>query len=242
MQADKKVKVMIGSDVKFTVILSDSPTSTTNIQSVDAYFVHKDLRRQSKKDKAQFKFLRRYPIEPCVNDIKSTICCLNNPGIYGYNTKPVGICAPVYAGFGVEPFDPNNVTLKSAGVVKAAVYYTAQRDTVEIYFPGLQQKILGEYDLVINARVYDPNFSFDHSKMVAISYEELVELNDSTDGNTGTNATISYDGDITIDDPTVELSSDNYVQSGQVNNGILTLDMSNGSDVNINLDGSIIWN
>lgn len=203
MQTDKKVTVMLKTDLKFKVrFLKEEQANAVNIQSVDAYFINRSLRErkfeEQKEFKKHFKFLRRYPIEPCVNDLHSTICCLNNPGIYGYNTRPVGICAPVYAGFGVEPcfghhchghhhhydclhHDAPGPHVEGPEVIKAPIFYTADRMAVEVYFPAWLQKVPGEYDLVMTIVMYDNKYCLHNARTITISYESLVTLTETSD-------------------------------------------------------------
>ena len=254
MQTENKITAMLKSDVKINVrLVGEDQSHTVNIQSVDAYFIHKDLRIKAEENKKHFKFLRRYPIEPCVNNLRSTICCLNNPGIYGYNTRPVGTCAPVYAGFGVEPFGKGRKIFPGGPeVVKAAVYYTADRSTVEVYFPAYLQKKAGDYDLVINAKLYDPNYHFNNLRVISVSYEDFVTLTSTSTTLPDGISEIELNGNssTTPYEPGVEPSGyDVYVESGQVQQitdpttnrqytGIL-LDLAN-SDVDVPIDLSSI--
>lgn len=191
MQTDQKVTAMLKSDIKFKVrLLKEDQASAVNIQSVDAYFIHRDLREREKEFKKHFKFLRRYPIEPCVNNIQSTICCLNNPGIYGYNTKPVGVCAPVYAGFGIEPcfghhccdhHCHHHLFAEGPDVIQAPIYYTADRTAVEVYFPAWMQKKPGVYDLIVTFVMYDNKYHLCNARTFTISYESIVTLTESSE-------------------------------------------------------------
>jgi hypothetical protein len=253
MQTENKITAMLKSDVKINVrLVGEDQSHTVNIQSVDAYFIHKDLRIKAEENKKHFKFLRRYPIEPCVNNLRSTICCLNNPGIYGYNTRPVGTCAPVYAGFGVAPFAKNHRFLQTGpDVVKAAVYYTADRSTVEIYFPAVLQKKAGEYDLVINARLYDSNYHFNNIRVVSVSYESIVTLTPTATGFPSGISDIEINGDSTIipDDPDQPIEydgNDRYLESAVLNRGDngteVLFDLANSDDdVTLNISELVDW-
>lgn len=226
MQTENKITAMLMSDIKFKVrLLKEDQARAVNIQSVDAYFIHKDLRKRKEEYKKHFKFLRRYPIEPCVNDLRSTICCLNNPCIYGYNTRPVGVCAPVYAGFGLEPhFHHPHMCHKDHEVIKAPIYYTADRMAIEVYFPAWMQKLPGEYDLVITAVLYDNKYHLNNSRTISISYESIVTLTETSGSIPGGFADI----EILPYDPSQEDESDpdrpdhdddemdKYVQAGQL--------------------------
>lgn len=263
MQTENKVTAMLKSDIKFTVrLIGEDESHAVNIQSVNAYFINKDLRKQAEEEKKHFKFLRRYPIEPCVNNLKSTICCLNNPGIYGYNARPVGTCAPVYAGFGVEPFGKNRRFVPSSlEVIKAPVYYTADRSVVEIYFPAFAQKKCGEYDLVINATVYDSGFHFTNGRVMSLSYEGIVTLTEEANTIPGglSNVEITTENIGTIITPTPDpgtdpIEGDRYTRSGAVlygtnpNTGVqgtnLVLDLANtdaSDDVYIDMSSIADW-
>lgn len=263
MQTENKITAMLKSDIKINVrLIGEDQSHTVNIQSVDAYFIHKDLRIKAEENKKHFKFLRRYPIEPCVNNLKSTICCLNNPGIYGYNTMPVGTCAPVYAGFGLNPhFHEHHCCFKNPEAIKAPVYYTADRSTVEVYFPAWLQKKVGDYDLIINAKLYDPEYHFNNLRTISISYETIVTLTETStnlpDGISGVE--INGDEVITPDDPIVDpddpvepIETDIYVESGSVQKvtdpetnkqytGIV-LDLANSdTDVPIDISSIVDW-
>lgn len=170
MSTDQHITARIGTDIKFKVqLLGETSSNTVNIQSVDAYFINATLNQQLQNDANKFKFIRRYPIEPLVNDYKSTEYCLNASGVYGY----------VYDGFGRKPFDKK--PLLDPCKVNGKVYYTENRDTVEIYFPADRQKQTGDYDLVIDAVIYDPSDSFKHSRKISIDYQSLVTLTGSAE-------------------------------------------------------------
>ena len=271
MQTENKITAMLKSDIKFKVrLLKEDQARAVNIQSVEAYFINRDLRKRAKQ-KAQdyrkhFKFLRRYPIEPWVNHMGSTVCCLNNPGIYGYNTRPVGICAPVYAGFGLEPhFHEHHCCFKNPEVIKAPVYYTADRMAVEVYFPAWMQRFPGEYDLVITTVMYDNKYHLCNSRTFTTSYESIVTLTENSSGIPGGFDDIEilpYDpskedesdpgggGGYTPDPDIPQPSSDKYVKSGEVvnKNGndptTLVLDLENTDnteDVKIDLGIIADW-
>lgn len=261
MQTENKITAMLKSDIKFKVrLLKEDQARAVNIQSVEAYFIHKGLRERQLEFKKHFKFLRRYPIEPCVNDLHSTVCCLNNPGIYGYNTRPVGICAPVYAGFGLEPhFHAHHCCLKNSEVIKAPVYYTADRMAVEVYFPAWMQKFPGEYDLIITVVMYDNKYHLCNSRTFTISYESIVTLTETSSGIPGGFGDIEilpYDpsdedeSDPVNPDPdpyTPQPTGDKYVKSGEVvnKNGddptTLVLDLQNtDSTEDVKIDLGII--
>lgn len=181
---------MLGSDVRFKVqILGGDQAHSVSISSVSAYFINRDLRQQMEQygsaedvKKAQFKFLRRYPIEFYVNDCRSTCCCLNNPCCYGYNHMPVGTCLPVYNGFGTEPYLRKPVDIiQDESVVRAITYYCSDRSSVEIYLPGDRQKHIGNYDLVITAKIHNDSYKVDHVRTFTVSYESILELTENSE-------------------------------------------------------------
>lgn len=167
-----KIRTMIGNDIRFNVkLLSDTASRTINIENVEAYFINSTARTQYENEKNRFKFIRRYPIEPLVNDYISTAYCLNTSGVYCY----------VYDGFGVKPFEKRK-HIEDPTKTKALVYYTENRDQVEIYFPGDYQKEVGTYDLIISATIYDPySDSYKHGRKIVVSYEDIVTLTEAAE-------------------------------------------------------------
>ena len=167
-----KIRTMIGNDIRFNVqLLSDTASRTINIENVEAYFVNSTARTQYENDQNRFKFIRRYPIEPLVNDYISTAYCLNTSGVYCY----------VYDGFGVKPFEKRK-HIEDPAKIKALVYYTEDRDKVQIYFPGDYQKEVGTYDLIIHATIYDPySDSYTHGREITVSYEDIVTLTEASE-------------------------------------------------------------
>lgn len=237
------VKEQIGTDVKYSIrVIGKTPSHKVSIQSVEAFFINTTLQQckkcQERYYNSHLKFLRRYPVEPLVNDYISTAYCLNNSGAYCYNTHPVNC----YKGFGIEPFGHNHQDHKchehDESVCKALVYYTDDKSVVQVYFPADLQKHTGIYDLMIRVKIHNDSYQIDHSKTFSITYEGILELNgDAEDLPDGIE-------DIIIDseDHPTPSSDDLYVISGELNNNNLDLTLSDFSSVpSIDMSREFAW-
>lgn len=263
MKAEKNIQTRIGSDIMFSVkILGARDARKVGVQSVEAYFINKDLqekyhneyvarkeaqkkREEEKKQREEdfrkhFKFLRRYPVTPLVNDFRSTICCLNNPCHYGYNTLPIQAYYHVYDGFGVVPFkehhDHHHKPIKDESIVRGDIYYTEDRSTIEVYFPATRQKHIGTYDLILNVKVADRNFSYENIREFTIDYSEFIKLTPHSEQYPSGITDIVIGEDL-ITDKNVDV----HLQSGELTNGCLELDLSNGGIVHVDVSQATNW-
>lgn len=227
--------VTIGSDIRFNVqILASDEIATINILEVKAQFISKGGARKKEDAKKHFKFLRRYPIEPFVDDIRSTAHCLNNPTHYGYYTLPIQAYYHVYDGYGVVPFEHKKGPIKDPSIVDGVVYYTKNRAVVQVFFPGYKQKELGSYDLILTIKVYDNSQPFDHARTMTIRYDDFLKLVERGDTPSGISRII-------IDDSEIIESDDIYVNQGALAGNAINLTLTNEGTVPIDISEITDW-
>lgn len=237
---DKLQDVTIGTDIRFKIKISGVTQATSvNIQSVDVYFVRSEVKKQEAEMRKKFKFLRRYPIEPFVNDFRSTAHYLNNAGYYGYTVCP-GIIAQVYDGFGVNPwhkFDPCPFPIEKDIVVKGKVYFTEDKSMVEVYFPAMYQKQTGSYDMIVRVRLYDSDYSPSHSRVITLRYNDFIVLKESGDSLPSGISVVEIDDSQEVT-PTPD---DTYVYLGELNDNSIDLSLTSGRTVPIDISNITDW-
>ena len=114
-------------------LLNQDQLKRLTIRNVYAYWINKKRYAHAKKMySTQFKFLRRFPLGPVVNDVPSVIRTLKNVQLFGRDGLKIGTISNVYPGYGLEPFKQNLAVLSA--IQKGRIKHTTDRNTVEVIF------------------------------------------------------------------------------------------------------------
>jgi hypothetical protein len=226
-------KIRIGNDIQFKIQLNLGG-ETPNILGLKAYFVNTTKATAIKKEYGRInKFIGRFPIEPYCNEYDPTPYCINGDGDVRYYAQ----VANMYNGFGLRPewHKPNVKKMLEDCTYRASVNFTKNPKIVTITFPAEDQKLIGVYDLVIVANVYDPAFK-DCCRTVSSDYEGVFEL------VTKQSEAIDNPVKVEIADESEEyFDQDVYVISGSYNEDAIHITRNDGKVVNINVSPITGW-
>jgi len=222
-----------------------------------------DLRRHS-------RFIARFPIEPAMECFEPTpfdICCSGYPT---YRAYPRHYLFAPYHGFGICPkwhdiyrpvcpvppppmMDPYMVP-KPAEEVKieddsrytAQVYATDKQSIVEVLFPASDQLYAGVYSMLLKVEVYVPGFKEQNTKTITIDIPDVFEIVNNT-SQLGDNQTVK----VTVkpieyhlsmgEESTTRPNIDIYTNGGHVDGNTLSLERTDGANVDVNLSSIVGW-
>ena len=230
---------------------SSSISAGTNpvcIRSVKAILINDTLKQKRIKDlKNKSRFISRFPMEPHMMQYASSPYNIHNSGYPTWRAYPKNHMFASYHGFGVNP-DWNDIyreiPVKNDIEYLADTAATNKQGVVEVIFPAEHQLHTGVYSLVIVAKVYAPGFNSSNVKTYTIDVPNVFELvSTSVDG---------IDSDMFINVSTLmdKLPEGNdvnpedldiYVRDGEFENNTLTLDRTNGTSLDINLNEATGW-
>ena len=211
-----------------------------NIQSIKAYIVNISKKEELKASfKNKTRFIGRFPIEPFTDEYLPTAHDINGCGYYAYYARPVSF----YNGFGLKPdwkriySNPwDNVT-----DYLALVERTEQRDAVDVIFPAEAQLSVGNYKVVLVAKIYSPGYSVDNTRTVTADYNNVFELVSSTEEADSTTSTFIVSDGLSEGSDFYVNPEDIYVQQGSYNPGTITLNLTNGQQVPVDLSQLDSW-
>lgn len=163
-----------GNDVRLKLQLSLGD-EFVNILSMKAFFVNTTLKKKMQKEIDKInKFIGRFPSEPSVYGYYPDAYNVNSSGVYPMYRAYV---ANLYNGYGVKPdwkkclpVKPMDITIYHSEVIR-----TKDPKVVIVDFPAEYQRFEGDYDLVIQAKVYDPNYK-NSERTVTASYKNIFSL------------------------------------------------------------------
>ena len=218
------------------------------IRSIKAILVNTSreeiLRENAKK---QNKFISRFPNEPYSEIYTSSPYNVNGCGYPSWRAYPQNHMFASYHGFGWNPrwdgiFKP--LPMVNDIEYNANVAATSDQNVVEVTFPAEHQLHLGVYKLVVVAKIYVPGYNAQNLKTITIDMPDVFELvgtsKDAIDGDIKLN--VYRINNIPYDDVDNELyEGDVYVRNGVFGNNTLTLDRTNGTQIDINLDQATGW-
>lgn len=233
-----------GSDSVYT--LKPTTGKPIAIRSVKAILVNTTRRDEYiQKLNKNSRFIARFPIEPDCDAFKATSCNICNSGYPTYKALPGRYYVFPYGGYGVYPnFSGLCKKLASNNDFKyiAEAYATEKQHIVEISFPAEHQRTLGNYSLIIVAKVYAPGYNSKNLKTITVDIPNVFELVETTEEgiNTGINATatdvidnLSYENE--------DVPDDVYVNSGDYSDNAIQLGRTDGQSVSIDLSEITGW-
>lgn len=192
-------KVKIGNDIRLKIQLNgkeinwrfgdnfpavlngDEATGDTFvILSAKAFFINTTLKEKLIKEcKRINRFFRRFPIEPFINEFEPDAY---NIHVSGKFPKYRAHVANLYNGFGVCPDWEKCKPMKDMDVTvyRSEIIRTQDPNTIIVEFPGEAQLFEGKYELLIQAKVYDPEYK-NNERMVTASVKDLFQLVEDQD-------------------------------------------------------------
>ena len=204
-----------------------------------AIIVNKTEKEKYEKELAKkTRFISRFPIEPMLDSYASTAHNINGCGMYEYNSYPHKHWAIPYCGYGVNPdFDylyPRKPKCKYFEYI-AKVNGTSKPGTIQVVFPAEAQLFLGDYDIIVIAKVYNPGYE-ENSKTITMDYVDAFTLVDHTEDEDYVN----HLDDIDISTYT-DYQGDIYVSSGELVGNNINLNLTGGGVVPISVDPITAW-
>lgn len=156
-------------------ILNEDLENKLTVRQVYAFWVNQYRYEEAKKMYAtQFKFLRREPIGPIVNNVPSILHTLHKVNLFAKDGLKHGVIRNVYPGYGLEPFK-QNLSVISA-LCKGRTKRTQNRNTITAVFPASEQKEPGIYNLLLLAEVCDFEGKQHEVWLIEIDNQELLNL------------------------------------------------------------------
>lgn len=223
-------------------------TNSVCIRSVKAILINETLKEKREKDlKNKSRFVSRFPMEPLTTAFASSPYNIHNSGYPTWRAYPKNHMFASYHGFGVNP-DWNDIyreiPVKNDIEYLADTAATNKQGVVEVIFPAEHQLHTGVYSLVIVAKVYAPGFNSSNVKTYTIDVPNVFELvstsADGIDSDMFINVSTLMDKLPEGDDVNPE-DLDVYIRDGGFENNTLTLDRTNGTSLDINLNEATGW-
>ena len=228
------MKVLIGNDIRVKVQLSFNGVPA-NILSAKAMFVNKTMKDKLVKEyQKKNRFIGRFPIEPFVNEFEPNEYNINSCGMY---PKYKAYVVNRYNGFGVRPNWKNCAPIKEVDASEycSKISFTTDNKTIIATFPGVAQRYVGVYDMIVVARVLDNNYEC-NSRTVTARLNNVFELVEDPDEAVDNPVQINIiDSE---DTPTVQ---DVYVINGSYNDGNIRLSRNDSETVDINISEITSW-
>lgn len=234
------MKIRIGNDIRLLVKIVKGGSQIVNIHSVKVYIVNSALEAKRIEDfNKKSKFFRRFPIEPAVDGYTPDEYHVHGAGHPSYRAFP-------YNGFGYNPkWDkiykrPHHDLNEFVAPVRS----TADRDTVEVFFPASAQLSVGDYKIIVVAKLYEPGYSPNNLRTVTTDYENVFTLVSTSEEGTDSPVTLNINGtEDSGEEPEPGDTVDIHAESGTFNkaNGLVDIVLNNGDSFNIDLSDEILW-
>lgn len=228
------MKVRIGNDIRLKVRLAFED-DFANILSAKAYFVNKTLKdKLAKEYQNKNRFIGRFPIEPFVDEFEPNEYNVNSCGSY---PKYKAIVANQYNGFGVRPNWKKSAPIKEVNITEycSKIARTTDYQTITAMFPGEAQLYVGEYDLIVVAKVYDNEYEGNERTVTAKlnSVFELVEEQEDAVDNPVQVEIVNTDE--------VENTADVYIVGGSYDNHSIRLNRNDNGAISIDVSPISGW-
>ena len=187
-------KVKIGNDIRLriqisakgvnwqfgdkfpAVFKSDASTGDSfEILSARAFFINTTLKNEFEKEcKRVNKFFSRFPIEPFINEFEPDAY---NIHVSGKFPKYRAHVANLYNGFGVYPDWNKCKPMKDMDITvyRSEIIRTKDPKVIIVDFPAEAQVFEGEYELLVQAKVFDPTYR-NNERTVTASFKDLFKL------------------------------------------------------------------
>lgn len=212
-----------------------------NIQSIKAYLINTTAAEKRINDlKNKIRFLGRFPVEPFLDEYIPNAYNINSSGHPKYHT----LVANRYGGFGVYPKWKHIVPHPECDDDKflAPVERTEESNVIDIIFPAQHQLHTGVYKLLLVVQLYDYGYKHNNVRTITTDYPEAFEL-------VGSTAEADVDGLVQLDlrritgaDVTPnKQDADVYTYSGSYAGNYVTLNLTNGKNVDIDMSDIADW-
>lgn len=180
------MNIRIGNDVKLTLTLRGDAGEPLNILSAQAYISNHSAKEEALRERKRVEqFYTRFPIGKDaifrgIEDVEPDDHNIHMLGEVPYNCYPRTYYENKKYGFGLYPnWDKKYIPVIEEYALTSyntPVSFTSQRGVVEVTYPAEAQYITGDYDVVIVARVYDPGYRPDNSKIVTTVFNKQFTL------------------------------------------------------------------
>lgn len=242
------MRIRIGNDIKLRLSVTIRNGISPNVLSAKVYIVNRTAQKAALSNlNKKTKFLSRFPIG------KDFDCKLNGlePSDYNiniidgnmpYHCYPHNHIKHPFNGFGIYPawdkvYTPviDNCDLTS---YQPEIKFTNIRNVIEVLFPAEAQLYTGDYDVIVVARLYDPNY-FNNSKTITVDYKNLITLVASTEeADDNTEIHVIPEGD-------TQQQNDNdiYITSARFDedNDKLIISRNDGYNISVDITSSPKW-
>lgn len=187
----------------FVKLFDNRAVGDVNIQSLSAYIVCVNPSIDVNK---KVKYISRFPIEPTSCCYEPTAHNINCSGCSSYYVFPKRRFVGSFFDFNCRPKRRKDFS-KYLAPTKA----TDNKSVVEILFPAEAQKFVGNYKLIVVAKLYEPGYFENNLKTVTIDYPDVFTLVGSSQEGIDNNVTMNI-GDV---DRMIDLYGDKNIVVGK---------------------------
>ena len=217
------MKIRIGNDIKLNVYLSKKNIpDTVNIKSIRCVLVNTNTDQCCQCPSTAYDIngcgLPKYHIlghchpNVCNNNLDFMHCdCHHSDNCFFDHNYYM---AYPFNGFGVYP-EWDNIYMHDrchhfSNGYNCKVLATESPDRIEVLFPAIDQRQIGNYNLILTASIFEPGYNPDNTRVITVDYSSVFELVEySNDADVNDSITISVGSPTSSDLQTVKIDNFN---------------------------------